>query len=225
MPASMSSFLIEASNVFSRAGKTAVLQKQLSATADYDGQGALISDLVGRCEGPITYLEFGVYKGESMNLAVRTMDGRDFTAVGFDSFEGLPSEWNRYFGYKMKEGTFDTGGQTPAIEDRRVRFVKGWFEDTLPGFLRENSDLLAPQRNVVLYLDADLYAPTVFVLHRIAAYRHNFYVACDDWAGGVSEAVYDFAKSSGYHVTFLGQVRSQVHGLPKKTAVRMERHT
>ena len=31
--------------------------------------------------------------------------------------------------------TFDVKGSLPDIDDERLEFVKGWFDDTLPKFL------------------------------------------------------------------------------------------
>ncbi len=55
----------------------------------------------------------------------------------------------------MKEKTFDVGGQVPAIDDPRVAFVKGYFQDTVPGFLEQFRP--SPSNRLVLHMDADLY--------------------------------------------------------------------
>ena len=51
----------------------------------------------------------------------------------------------------------------PRFDDPRVRLVKGWFNDTLPPFLRE----FRPHPTLILHLDADLYSSTIFVLRQM----------------------------------------------------------
>jgi hypothetical protein len=79
--------------------------------------------------------------------------------VGFDTFRGLPETWHKG-AEVMKAGTFDTGGQVPQIDDSRVSFVAGLFQDTLPGFLKDFS----PSGAVVLHNDSDLYSATLYTL-------------------------------------------------------------
>lgn len=56
---------------------------------------------------------------------------------------------------------YSTCGVPPIIDDPRIRFFKGWFEDTLPTYQ-------APKANVViLNMDADLYSSTIFVLRTL----------------------------------------------------------
>lgn len=67
------------------------------------------------------------------------------------------------------------------------------------------------------------YHPPLFVLHRIAGVRDRFHVLCDDWTGGTCEAVWSFARTSGFRIRFLGKVSSRVHGLPKKVSLELLR--
>jgi hypothetical protein len=48
---------------------------------------------------------------------------------GFDSFEGLPEAFNNTHG----KFACLSHGVVPIVEDPRVKFFKGWFEETLPG--------------------------------------------------------------------------------------------
>lgn len=110
--------------------------------------------------GPICYLEFGVYKGESIRWWTKFNTHKDSLFLGFDSFEGLPEFWNQ----SAPKGKFSTGGETPDIADPRCSFIVGWFNNTLLRFLNE-TDL--PHRRVI-HLDADLYSSTLFVLTTLA---------------------------------------------------------
>ncbi len=108
----------------------------------------------------ISYIEFGVWKGESLGewIGINTDAGSRF--YGFDSFEGLPEEWDRYFGKTTGKDVFDVGGVIPTIKDARVKFVKGWFQRTLSNFLR-NTQLPHP---IVVHIDSDLHSSALYVL-------------------------------------------------------------
>jgi O-methyltransferase len=111
------------------------------------------SSLIG--QDPIDYLEFGVFQGESIRYWVNLHTHPDSNFVGFDSFQGLPDQWGTH-----KKGAFDLGGATPQINDSRVQFIKGWFDNTIPPFARE----FKPKNRPVLHLDADLYGSTMLAL-------------------------------------------------------------
>ena len=73
---------------------------------------------------PLDYLEFGVYRGESINWWLNKL-GSDSNLYGFDSFEGLNEDWIP----GNPKGTFHVGGFEPLIVAPNIHFVKGWFED------------------------------------------------------------------------------------------------
>jgi hypothetical protein len=113
----------------------------------------------------IVYCEFGVFKGASIKYWAFLNTNENSKFYGFDTFCGLPENWDNFTG-GLPKGTFDTHGKVPNIIDGRVSFYKGMFQDTLPGFLNkfETNNLL------VINIDADLYSSTLFVLtqsHRI----------------------------------------------------------
>jgi hypothetical protein len=99
------------------------------------------------------YLEFGVYKGRSMRWWSENLDVPGARLVGFDSFEGLPEDWRPGIG----TGHFATAG-APDIADSRVSFVKGWFDETLPGWQVPEHDQL------IINIDSDLYSSAAIVL-------------------------------------------------------------
>ena len=106
--------------------------------------------------GPMDYLEFGCYRGASMRAWLDIDSHPDSRFVGFDSFEGLPEDWHAQAG----KGAFDTRGEPPAIDDPRVRFVKGRFQESLRSFL----DGFSARAPLLVHLDADLYSSTLFAL-------------------------------------------------------------
>ncbi len=113
-------------------------------------------DLVGNsiADRTVLYLEFGVFKGDATRYWSNILLNPNSNLHGFDSFEGLPEDWNPDF----PKGHFSTEGLIPQINDKRVKFFKGWFNDTLPKYECPVHDVL------VLNLDADLYSSTIYVL-------------------------------------------------------------
>lgn len=108
---------------------------------------------------PVSYLEFGVFKGETLGWWSQLLKSPASRLAGFDSFEGLPENW----GYFTDKTRFYVHGDIPKFDDPRVTLVKGWFDQTLPPFLKA----FQPQRNLIVHLDADLYSSTIFVLRRL----------------------------------------------------------
>ena len=98
-------------------------------------------------------LDFGVYQGAS----TRALAGiyPDKTIHGFDSFEGLPEDW----GHHGKGSFGEVKGALPNVPDN-VELHKGWFDDTLPGWLAQHNE----QPISLLRVDCDLYSSTRKVL-------------------------------------------------------------
>lgn len=111
--------------------------------------------------GAMDYLEFGVFQGESIRYWSQINRDPQSRLVGFDTFTGLPENWQKFTGHMAKD-TFDCGGATPQIDDARVSFVKGLFQDTLDDFLKG----FQPRSPLVLHNDSDLYSATLYVLSR-----------------------------------------------------------
>ena len=104
----------------------------------------------------VLYLEFGVYEGRSMRYWSKLLRNPASHLHGFDSFQGLPATWTG-----MPPGFFSTNGRIPEIEDDRVRFFPGWFEDTLPRYEPP------PHEQLVVAIDSDLYSSAALVLRSL----------------------------------------------------------
>jgi len=151
---------------------------------------------------PITYLEFGVYQGASLNGWMRLNTHADSEFIGFDSFEGLPEAWVTV-GRTFPRGTFDLQGQLPAVHDSRGRLIKGWFQQTLPTFMQQ----FESRKPLVIHCDADLYASTLFVLCTL--HEHivpGTIVIMDDFSSMQHDfrALEDYTKSFGREYQVLG---------------------
>src|SRR5271165_4279328 len=110
------------------------------------------------------FLEFGVWKGDSLNFIARQLQARSRRIDGFDSFEGLPEEWSGTF---ERSGKFSHGGKLPKTPPN-ARLHPGWFSETLPRFLSEN-----PLPVAFLHIDCDIYSSTKTVLDALAKRLHS----------------------------------------------------
>lgn len=108
---------------------------------------------------PASYLEFGVFEGVSMRMWTQLLKSPATRLDGFDSFEGLPENWG-YFTDKKK---FDVNGRIPRMDDSRVQLHQGWFDQTVPPFLKN----FQSNATLILHLDADLYSSTIFALRQL----------------------------------------------------------
>jgi hypothetical protein len=156
------------------------------------------ADLIGRNE-PITYLEFGVADGPSFRRMVGEFSHPDSLFVGFDSFVGLPEDWLMH-----KRGTFSNNGVTPEIDDTRVRFVQGWFQNTLHDSLIWLRDRL--KGRVLIHYDSDLYYSTLFLLTSLWPHCPEYYFMMDDFLQDDIVALHDFSHAYPVDISFLARV-------------------
>jgi hypothetical protein len=100
-------------------------------------------------------MEFGVAFGYTSNW---WLSNHDSSAVatwdGFDRFTGLPRSWRG-----LPTGTFDNGGQMPAIDDDRATWHVGDIENTI----KEMSVEKISTGRRLAYFDLDLYEPSKVV--------------------------------------------------------------
>jgi len=145
----------------------------------------------------VLYLEFGVYQGDTIRYWSRLLRNPKSKLHGFDSFEGLPEDWLP----QRPKGHFSLQGQIPQIDDPRVQFFPGWFEQTLPHYTLPVHDVL------VLNFDADLYSSTIFVLNAIErAIVPGTYIYFDEFNHRSHElrAFREFTERTGKRYSLLG---------------------
>jgi hypothetical protein len=105
------------------------------------------------------WLEFGVFGGNSINLtAAMRGDHVKQPVYGFDSFEGLPEDWDG----RMVRGTFTRNGSIPHVH-HNVELKVGWFNQTLEPFLQEHPGEYVGHVNI----DMDLFRGAYYVLKRL----------------------------------------------------------
>jgi hypothetical protein len=100
--------------------------------------------------------EFGVNTGGTINHIAKTMPARK--VHGFDSFQGLPEAWQ---GYNLDAGHFSRQGRLPRVRGN-VTLHPGWFDDTLPPFVKSLSKPIA-----LLHVDCDIYSSTRTVFQHL----------------------------------------------------------
>ena len=115
-----------------------------------------INEAIKTFDNDNLFLEFGVFKGDSINLFAKNLKRINGNIFGFDSFKGLKDEWiTEEFNPR---GTFDLKGIKPKVE-KNVELIDGWVEKTLKDFLSNNSKKIA-----FVHLDLDTYESTSYVL-------------------------------------------------------------
>jgi O-methyltransferase len=160
------------------------------------------------------YLEFGVYKGQSLKYWVEHTSNPFTRFFGFDTFTGMPDVWVK-LDIVLDMRTFDVQGKPPAISDPRVHVIKGLFQETVGPFLAE----FTPQQQLVLNLDADLYPSELFVLTKCdAILTPGTIIVFDDFFCVMHDfrALDDYC--SAYKRTY--EVLAATPG-PKQVAIRM----
>lgn len=104
----------------------------------------------------VDFLEFGVAGGASLRTWLEINTHPESRFFGFDTFDGLPENWVA----DRPKGSFSFRGEAPDIPDPRVRFIKGLFQDSLPGFLK----WFRPCRQMVVHIDCDLFTAANYAL-------------------------------------------------------------
>ena len=144
------------------------------------------------------FLEFGVRTASTINYIARQHPAQ--TIYGFDSFEGLPEEWS---GWIQDKGSFAMDG--PPKVRANVELVVGWFDQTLPAFLREH-----PEDVAFVHIDSDLYASAktilTFLSPRIKAGTiivFNEYFNYPNWQEHEFKAFQEFCADRAVHYEYL----------------------
>jgi predicted O-methyltransferase YrrM len=140
--------------------------------------------------------EFGVYSGQTINhIASHTNQ----TIYGFDSFEGLPERWRE--GFKKEHFKIST---LPKVRSN-VILIKGWFNETLPNFIKDHKELLG-----FLHIDCDLYSSTKTIFELL---EHQIQPGCvivfdeyfnyPGWEEGEYKAFQEFIKRTGLKYEYI----------------------
>jgi hypothetical protein len=150
------------------------------------------------------FLEFGVYKGDSINRLAGLRPGVRW--YGFDSFVGLPEAWT----LGARTGAFSIGGKLPTVRDN-VTLIKGFFEQTLAPFVAEHRG----SKIAFLHIDCDLYSATRTIFAELGGMLQPGCIVVFDelinyagWQGGEYKAFIEFVGESKRSFEYIGYVRT-----------------
>ena len=139
------------------------------------------------------FYEFGVWRGTAFRYLIQTFK----KGYGFDTFTGLPEDWNVGQGIE-KADSYSAGGNLPNIEGGE--FIVGKFEDTLPSFYSESRPMAS-----VINFDADLYSSTICALtySKPVIDRHTIlifdeFIVNDSWEQDEFRALNEFCSTNHY---------------------------
>lgn len=160
---------------------------------------------------PGLYLEFGVYKGISINHIAKQRPNDKI--YGFDSFEGLPEAW--YGDYTKDRFKMEN---LPEVESN-VELVIGYFNDTLPKFVQEHGEFDIAYLNI----DCDLYSSTKTIFDNLKSHIStgtviffDEYFNYPNWQQHEYKAFMEFLEETGLQFEYLGYVYDR-----EKVAVRI----
>ena len=153
------------------------------------------------------FYEFGVWRGESFRYLIKTFK----TGFGFDTFEGLPEDWDDF-----KAGSYSSDGNIPKI--RGGDFIVGKFDDTLPKFFSEAKPMAS-----IINFDADLYSSTICALNWASSVidQHTILIFDEflinpNWEDDECKALEEFCLQNYYKYEVLA-----VSFFSKQVAVRL----
>jgi O-methyltransferase len=171
-----------------------------------------LDDLQRRVEDVISedvpgdLIETGVWRGGSsilMRGVLKAHGVTDRVVWACDSFEGLPAPnpsypadagaiWHWWKALSISLEEVQDNFARYGLLDENVRFVKGWFEDTLP--------TLEDRRWAVIRLDGDMYESTMTALtHLYQNLSPGGYLIIDDYSTvpACRRAVHDYRDEHG----------------------------
>lgn len=168
-------------------------------------------------------LEFGVRNARTFTPLTNYFHDR--TIYGFDSFEGLPEKWVMSSTKTEPKGRF-TVDYLPQVPENG-KLVKGWFDDTLPiwikehkgsvAFLHIDSDLYSSCKTVLTQLNDRIVAGTVIVFDELCDWENK--TRYKNWREGEWKALNEWTKKYNRKVKVLarthlaeGSIIVQDHG-------------
>ena len=96
-------------------------------------------------------------------------------------------------------GTFNVDGRLPQVTDNRIRFVKGWFQNTLPSFIELNK----LDGTLRVQYDADVFSASLFSMLEVDKLKIPYYAIFDEFTGHETRALHRYMQISGAEVELI----------------------
>jgi hypothetical protein len=161
-------------------------------------------------------LEFGVAGGVSTRLVAKGAQPR--IVHGFDSFEGLPTDW---LGTHEQKGRYTQNGKLPRVPPN-VQLHTGWFDQTLPKFLEANPGAVS-----FVNLDCDVYESTRYVLDQLAdriragtVIMFDEYYNYPNWREHEFRAWQEFVMARKIEYKYIGFSTMRYHAAVQVTSIK-----
>ena len=187
------------SSVFERLLALSLINENFSAVRllpKFQKREDLWKDVFDKFNGDkITVLEFGVYQGYSIKKFAEFNTNKNSKFFGFDSFLGLPENWTS----TLSKGAFNEEGNQPKATDNRIQYVKGWFQNTLPSFIKENKI----HENLFVHYDADIFSATLFAMLEVDKLKIPYYAVFDEFLGHETRALHRYMQISGAEIELI----------------------
>ena len=156
--------------------------------------------------------EFGCYTGGTLGQIVEYLSSSSSSHTkiyGFDSFEGLPENWYNGKG----KGWFNLNSKEISVSGAVI--IKGWFEDTVPGFFR---DALSVGSSVLglVHIDSDLYSSAKVVLNELGRFLHES-AQFPEFENHEIKALYEFLRETDDFIQceLIGSDQRETGGKPR----------
>jgi hypothetical protein len=182
------------------------IEREMPDALGFENQRELIEHSLRETKIDGHYLEFGVFTGGTISFMAKRLPSR--TLHGFDSFEGLPESWH---GFSLGQQAFSLKGKLPKVP-RNVRLHPGWFDQSLPPWLKENPGPVA-----FIHVDCDLYSSTKTIFELLGdrmvpgtIILFDEYFNYPNWEQHEYKALQEFVKARGISYRYLAFARQQV---------------
>ena len=160
------------------------------------------------------FYEFGVWRGVSFKYLIKFYQ----TGFGFDTFTGLPEDWN--LGKKTeKKNSYSSYGKIPNIKGGK--FIVGEFKKSLPQFFAKKRPVAS-----LINFDADLYDSTLCALNHCKSIIDNKtllifdeFIMNENWEKDEFRALNDFCETYKFKYQVIA-----VCLFSQQVAVKIEKH-
>ncbi len=176
------------------------VEENMFKTKSFPDKSSLLKYSIDLAKNDGLFIEFGVYKGKTINFIASNTDQ---LVYGFDSFEGLPEDWRDQF----EKGTFKVD-KLPNVK-KNVKLIKGLFENTLPPFIEEN-----PKKCAFIHIDCDLYSSTKTIFNLLKnKITTDTVIVFDEffnypgWKDGEYKSFIEFIENNNIKFEYIGYCR------------------